>query len=258
MRAGRTASAALVAVASLTMGGGPAAAGPAAGPAPAIEVVPSTDLVDGQGLAVRGRGFTPGAALAVLECDARATDQSGCDLGTTRFGRAGADGTFSVRFVADRTLNTEGLGVVDCARAPGACYLVAAETADIARRAVEPLSFDPDAPLPHPLRVRVDVRRVGLVRDGRAVLEGTLRCNGPADAVVSVTLVQEASPEDVRGFGETAVQCGDDVAWRITVPVFEGGGFRPRHAVADVQVFAFGEDDAFAEDGAVARVELRS
>lgn len=247
--------AALVAVA---MSGFPAAGAAAAGGpgGPFVAVEPSADLVDGQLVRVTGGGFSPGASVAVLECDQRATDQSGCDLGTMVFDRVGDDGTFGTRYTVDRTVSTDAFGDVDCASAPGACRLVAADVSDIAQRAAQPLAFDPDSPLAHPLRVELRVRRVGSVRDGRAVVEGTVACNHRADAFVAVTLFQQATPDDVEASGETEVVCGPEVAWRVTVPT-GGGQFRPRNALAHVGVFAFSpHGDAHESD--VVRIELRS
>src|SRR6185436_7649752 len=66
-------------------------------PPPSLVVEPSTNLEDGQVVAVHGFGFTPGGTVYMVECRGDSSDQTGraCDLQKAQKSlNAGNDGTF--------------------------------------------------------------------------------------------------------------------------------------------------------------------
>ena len=110
------------------------------GPAPTVEVAPSADLGDVTELTVRGRDFTPGAAVRVSVCDAADPDR--CDGETQEWPTPDAAGAFELRMNAFATFGTGGPedASVDC-RATG-CVVAAEDQASL-RRATAPLAFGP-------------------------------------------------------------------------------------------------------------------
>ncbi len=113
------------------------------GPAPTVEVAPAADLGDVTELTVRGRDFTPGAAVQVSVCDAADADR--CDGETQEWPTPDAAGAFELRMNAFATFGTGGLedAPVDC-RATG-CVVAAEDQASL-RRATAPLAFGPPGP----------------------------------------------------------------------------------------------------------------
>ena len=95
-------------------------------PPPTLVVDPSTDLEDGQVVAIHGSGFTPGGGVYLTQCRAGASDETGraCDLQRTlRTVIADNDGVVETTVTVRRTLNTSLYGTVDCATVAEGCIL---------------------------------------------------------------------------------------------------------------------------------------
>lgn len=96
----------------------------------ALQVTPSTDLVDGQTVVVDGQGFVMGGEHQVLQCVRGAADPvvgsldlNRCDPSTGVLTMADEDGVLSVPFTVAATI-TVGGSDVDCV-VIGACEIVA-------------------------------------------------------------------------------------------------------------------------------------
>jgi len=123
---------------------------------PSLVVEPSTNLEDGQVVAVHGSGFTPGGTVYLVECRGDSSDQTGraWDLQKAQKSlNAGNDGTFDTTFTVRRTLNTQLYGNVDCATVAEGCILGFGGASDLQfERGNVPLHFagegDPAGGLP--------------------------------------------------------------------------------------------------------------
>lgn len=111
-----------------------------------ITVSPSTNLIDLQTVHVAGKDFPANADIATVQCIKGAVGQQGCDLSTVEFSPADASGSFTVDRVVRRILNTGASSHYDCAKAPGACTLAAADISDQTVAASASLSFNPKVP----------------------------------------------------------------------------------------------------------------
>jgi hypothetical protein len=117
-------------------------------PAQTMSATPTTDLRDGDSIAVTADNYPPGASLYVVECLANAVDANGCDTGHLGGAMADDDGHATATFTAMRQLHAGGsTNPVDCASAPGACKLVVAFLGDTIEASNTPLSFDPNGPI---------------------------------------------------------------------------------------------------------------
>jgi LPXTG-motif cell wall-anchored protein len=95
-------------------------------PPPTVVVEPSTDLEDGQVVAVHGSGFTPGGGVYLAQCRAGASDETGsaCDLQKTlRTVTADDDGVVETTVTVRRNLTTSLYRTVDCATVAEGCIL---------------------------------------------------------------------------------------------------------------------------------------
>jgi hypothetical protein len=124
-------------------------------PPPTITVVPSTGLLDGEAVAISGRGFTPGEQVALVECRNGPADDTGgnCDVSATlEYASVDAAGEVHTTFTVRRHLATHNFGDVDCATDPNGCMLGFGGTSDLQfERGNVPLAFAPD-PVPPPVR----------------------------------------------------------------------------------------------------------
>ena len=116
---------------------------------PTLTATPSTGLVNHQPVSLAGSGFSPGAGVGWAQCKNGSSGQDDCDINDTGFAATDTTGAFSASFDVRRILHTAN-GDFDCASAPEACTIGAAESVDPTQRAGAPLSFDPTAPLPPP------------------------------------------------------------------------------------------------------------
>jgi hypothetical protein len=89
---------------------------------PAVSVTPSTDLVDGQAVTVRGRGYTPNSSLGMIQCVAGADSIDDCDGQTATSFSADAAGGFVKQFTVVRVIEHNVGQHTDCA-APGSCVV---------------------------------------------------------------------------------------------------------------------------------------
>jgi hypothetical protein len=121
---------------------GPASASPSP---PTLTVTPSTNLVDLQTVHLAGHHFPAGATIATIECIKGATGSQGCDLGTLMTTPADSSGSFTFDRYVRRIISILS-SPFDCAKAPGACIMGAADYSDLSAAASAPLSFNPKVP----------------------------------------------------------------------------------------------------------------
>ena len=113
---------------------------------PKLTATPHARLRNGQNITVTGSGFAPGVFVLVLECQAGATDQSGCDFGVAAgVGQPDASGVFTITVTVDRLIQPD-TTVIDCAT-PGACILAAVPDDGDTIQAAGPITFK-NVPLP--------------------------------------------------------------------------------------------------------------
>jgi hypothetical protein len=113
-----------------------------------LVVEPAIGLKDRQTVVLTGRGFTPGAQIAVAQCwtpQGSPGSADTCDLGTSAVGpQVRADGTFRMS-VTVRQLISVGGKQIDCAAQPAdsLCRLGAANVRDYDESGVVHLSLEP-------------------------------------------------------------------------------------------------------------------
>jgi hypothetical protein len=134
-----------------------------------LVIEPAIGLKDRQTVMLTGRGFTPGAQIAVAQCwtpDGSPGSADGCDLGTTATGPlVRADGTFTMS-VTVRQMISVGGKLIDCAaqQAESLCRLGAANVRNYDESGVAHLSLEPsDTANAPPL---IDVSQTDGLRDG--------------------------------------------------------------------------------------------
>jgi hypothetical protein len=92
-----------------------------------VSATPSTGLLDGQTVIVRGSGFAPDAHIAMVTCGAEseklANKQDACAIAQVQYASADARGNVSTSYVVQRTIETAKLGKIDCGSAPNRCRL---------------------------------------------------------------------------------------------------------------------------------------
>jgi hypothetical protein len=123
-----------------------------AGPDPSrrpLTVDPDTGLVDGQLVHLTGTGFPTGqfgGFLTVVQCEGDDPVAAGCDWGTASLRGSGPDGAVDAQVpVNGLVVRADGTSV-DCRAA--ACSLVTIyEDDDLSESSINPLDFDPGAPL---------------------------------------------------------------------------------------------------------------
>jgi hypothetical protein len=113
--------------------------------APTVSVTPSTGLQDLQSVALRGSGYTTDVTqFALAQCTGDGTPDGTVCIGQTVVPVSGA-GSFSTTFTVHQFV-----GTVDCATAPGACFIGASNIAgggpSFSQAAFAPLSFGPGSP----------------------------------------------------------------------------------------------------------------
>ncbi len=185
---------------------------------PTVSVQPSTNVADGQVVTVTGSGFTPSATIAVVECQAGAVSESGCDISTAEFSTtASSSGDFSTPYIVSRNIQV-GLGTIDCA-VSGACALAAANFANISENASTSLTFDPTAPPPPALTIGATLSPTGTVnhKTGVATLSGTVTCNRPAFVSVSGQVSQTYHRFIFTSYFTTNVLCTSSGTWSAVV-----------------------------------------
>lgn len=222
--------------------------------APAVSVSPSTNLVQGQTVTVRGSGLPPNESEAVLQCVSGGNDVfSFCDIGGFVSTTTDSNGSFSTSFTVRRILETS-QGRVDCASAPGRC-IVAVSPFDTNYVASTPLSFDPNGPLPVLLDITVtDISAV--VKDNKGIVSGTVTCTAPAFVDIEGRLRQVVHRFFIDAPFEAGVEC--DGSTQFAVP-FEGANGVIKKGSAEVVLNAFGSsadgDDIFQLD---TTIQIRS
>jgi len=113
-----------------------------------LVVEPALGLKDRQTVVLTGRGFTPGAQIALAQCwtaDGAPGGADNCDLGLTSVGPlVGADGTFRMSLPV-RQLISVGGKLIDCAAQPASslCRLGAANVRNYDESGVVHLLFEP-------------------------------------------------------------------------------------------------------------------
>jgi LPXTG-motif cell wall-anchored protein len=109
---------------------------------PAVQVDPSTGLVDGATVRVTGTGFTPNQQLKIALCRAGGFGFEGCDLATQVMAMSDANGAFGLDFVVRAAIVAGGTngGALDCTAPPG-CAIVAANNFSASEFGNAPLTF---------------------------------------------------------------------------------------------------------------------
>ena len=120
-----------------------------------VSATPSTGLQDGQSIVVRGSGYAPGAQLALVTCGVEsqtlANKQDACAVAQVQYASADAQGQLSTSYIVQRTIETAGLGRIDCGSAPKRCRLGVGELRT-QEGASALLSFSTEAPpATHPI-----------------------------------------------------------------------------------------------------------
>jgi Neocarzinostatin family len=109
----------------------------------AVTVTPSTGLVDGQTVTVRGSGYSPNASVGIIQCRAPADGFDDCSGETASSFSADGSGGFVRAHPMTRILEF-GNGVEhDCA-IPDSCFLVSVYIHGFQGRAAAPLHFAAD------------------------------------------------------------------------------------------------------------------
>ena len=110
-----------------------------------ITVDPTTDLVDGQSVDVKGRRFTPNTSFGAAVCSPTVPGIDGCDLSNTALTTTDSKGQATVTLRVRRMITVRG-HQIDCALKP--CILGAGTVDGITpiETTGVPISFDPDVP----------------------------------------------------------------------------------------------------------------
>lgn len=114
-------------------------------PPPTLLAGPTTNLIEGQSVAVFGGGFLPNSQVFLVQCVVPASAQNCLTLSSLT---AAADGGFITTVQVHRTLFQPPFGSTDCAASVGTCQLTAVSIADYDYHANVPLGFDPAGPSP--------------------------------------------------------------------------------------------------------------
>jgi hypothetical protein len=124
-------------------------------PRPAVTVIPSTNLLDGQAVTVTGSGFSAYATISVSECRSGATGPTDCAVETDQLTTADASGSISTTYKVAQDIQVASTSV-DCL-VPGACELEVVNVNDLQQGSVVPIAFELQAsgvssPGPNPTR----------------------------------------------------------------------------------------------------------
>lgn len=236
-----------------------AAAVPAAGaPSPTVSVVPSSGLLDRQTVTVTASHFRASAQLAVIECDAKATGQADCDIGTTHFDSTDSTGTLTFDYVVHRVLRLGRGDTLDCAKV--ACVVAAATYPSLDQTARAALSFK-DVPLPPPLDVRFTLgKAIAVEGPGMAVVTGVVTCNRAVTGSVGGSIVQYYGRFIFRSNAGIDFSCGSgSKGGRTRVRIeFQPTTGKFARGAADVELFLYASDGVDSVDASlVDTVQLR-
>ena len=204
----------------------------------AISVHPTHDLVDGQSVALGGRGFSPNTTFGAAVCDPSVPGIDGCDLSNTPLTTTDRQGRASLTIHVRRIITVQGRRV-DCAHTP--CVLGAGtvnglipiETTSV------PLTFDPTVPPLPTLKVRLD----GAAATTRSV-HGSISCTRASQASVSGTVYQRINGTEVVASGVTVrpITCSTTpTSWSFTYNTGHSGDLVPGEA--RLVLFASTSDD---------------
>jgi hypothetical protein len=196
---------ALAAVASLTIALCPATAQGAPVPAvPMLSASPDSLLVDGQPITVTASGYPLNHSLDLVQC----VQDLGCDFSNLRVLFSGDTGGYVTTFSVHRLLTLDDGLVVDCAVAQN-CVLVSLDITDLSTGAQTSIAFDPDAPVPPPLRFRMAPDPTGKVRldKGVARITGTVHCNQPVQISADLMLEQIWHEHIFRSYSYVQIAC---------------------------------------------------
>ena len=212
-------------------------AGAAGGPRPAVATLsasPDTDLVDGQLITVTAAGYPAHSSLDLVQC----VQDQGCDFSNLQVHDSGDEGGFTATFAVRRLMHLDDGLVVDCAVAQD-CILVSLDISGAAAGAQTSITFDPDAPVPPPLRFRVAVDPTGRVRvdKGVARITGTVHCNQPVDITAFMELTQVYKQQIFRSEAFVDILCDRDNPFTV---VFRPGNGLYGEGNAKVHIEAFG------------------
>src|SRR4051794_23283329 len=114
-------------------------------PPPTLLAGPTTDLVEGQSVALFGGGFVPSGQVLVAECLTPSSMQNCVLVGNVA---ADAKGSFITTVQVHRSVAQLPFGITDCAAAADTCRLVTVSSSDYDFEQEVALDFDPSGPLP--------------------------------------------------------------------------------------------------------------
>ena len=196
---------------------------------PVLTVTPSTALVDGQSVAITGKGFVAQQEYVLSECAAGSTDGSSC-VAEDGFGSVaqvvakGRSGRFSVSFPVARVLTLFD-GTVDCAQAPG-CVIGAVDEFNGSVAAVAPLAFNPAVKPLGPLNLTLHIDSTDQIVAGAhgrpgPQISGSIACARPKPVPVSFALQVTQPSGGLQGgvivLGQASCQKGGS-KFAVSVP----------------------------------------
>lgn len=127
------------------------------GPDPVREeatISPSTDLIDGQIVTVVGQDFDSTSRTGrILQCRLPVDEEADCDEDTESYAGIDRTGYLAETYRLEGLLRIDGADV-DC-RTTDCALLVGGRDDSLARHAIVPLDFDPDAPLGPPPTITI-------------------------------------------------------------------------------------------------------
>lgn len=205
-------------------------------PPPSISVDPSVDLVDGQIVRVRGRGFSPSTSFGAAQCDPAVGGIEGCDISQPVLTSTDAKGQVRFSMPLRRIITIQGVKR-DCARLP--CVLAGAtlEGTTPLEAATAPITFDPRVPPLPTLKVQVAVTEVTPTG-----MSGTVVCARAATAYIDGSVVQRITGTPATAYGYTRnVGCDTTpTTWSMRFAYRDG---RLVAGSARYQVFASANDE---------------
>lgn len=118
----------LALVAGALVFGAPLAASATTVTVPSITLAPDVGLLSGQVIRLAGSGFTPGASLVAVECNARGTGVAACDTAAAEPLTVAANGTITTTF--STRVGTVGDGTCGTGPTDALCYVAIGTTSD--------------------------------------------------------------------------------------------------------------------------------
>lgn len=153
----------------------------------AVEVAPSTGLVDAQAVVVESTAFAPHRVVGITQCLSEAatvpTGVEDCDVDAGQRFAADGEGRLAALVAVDRVITVDGVAH-DCAAAAERCVLVASDATDYSLSGGQPLTFASDLPSVE-LVARVGTRPQSVLLPGELSPAGPLPAGSPLRATAT-------------------------------------------------------------------------